>query len=432
MTPPVNRKKKFHRRSRNGCVACRKRHIRCDETKPFCTWCLQKGTLCEYQEDSGSEAQAKYKYPALLPKCSVSDMTPNHQLAGYAVEMPAESRWLFHQFSTFAFHAPKGVERGQNNAATLSNPSALHASLVLSACQLAWITDSVPRIKVAYYYHKAAAYRAIREQVSDPSKATSDLNLTVIAMLGTAEPGLPQRMIAIARDNFQSGKNLHLLSNIVHDTTLLGLVSISAYPDPSTNAKGGDGYRDTCAQPKTPGEQAWVKCVKLLDQTLTRRYSSGIGNAFNRHVDSSKTAFITLFMYLYAALPQFNLEPALTFWLLEQMSCDVEDKEYAMVAGIWSSQFWIWAVMFGAAVASACKVNAAAEEKELRKWRAFYDEKMRFFAETIKSRRWQDIRCEIWQPESEQGFNLDDDLRMLWVEAVGVEDETWGTLPRDV
>lgn len=35
MAPPKERKRRFHRRSKNGCQTCKRRHVRCDEQKPL-------------------------------------------------------------------------------------------------------------------------------------------------------------------------------------------------------------------------------------------------------------------------------------------------------------------------------------------------------------------------------------------------------------
>ncbi|KAI1494810.1 hypothetical protein F5X96DRAFT_615501, partial [Biscogniauxia mediterranea] len=45
------RQRRFHRRSRNGCSTCKAKHIRCDEKKPLCTYCLRHGGECGYPVD---------------------------------------------------------------------------------------------------------------------------------------------------------------------------------------------------------------------------------------------------------------------------------------------------------------------------------------------------------------------------------------------
>ncbi|KAJ5081533.1 hypothetical protein NUU61_009797, partial [Penicillium alfredii] len=41
-------------RTTNGCITCRKRHLKCDETKPICGACAKKDNFCEYGNPSRS------------------------------------------------------------------------------------------------------------------------------------------------------------------------------------------------------------------------------------------------------------------------------------------------------------------------------------------------------------------------------------------
>uniref|UniRef100_A0A093VP63 Sterol uptake control protein 2 n=1 Tax=Talaromyces marneffei PM1 TaxID=1077442 RepID=A0A093VP63_TALMA len=46
---PVNRDtRRFHRKSRNGCMQCKQRHVKCDECKPSCGNCSQTNRACSF------------------------------------------------------------------------------------------------------------------------------------------------------------------------------------------------------------------------------------------------------------------------------------------------------------------------------------------------------------------------------------------------
>lgn len=45
----VNKPKAIVKRSRLGCINCRKRKKKCDEIKPICTGCLNRNIVCEYK-----------------------------------------------------------------------------------------------------------------------------------------------------------------------------------------------------------------------------------------------------------------------------------------------------------------------------------------------------------------------------------------------
>ncbi|KAL4874932.1 hypothetical protein BJY04DRAFT_202931 [Aspergillus karnatakaensis] len=41
--------RKFHRKSRTGCLECRARRIKCDETRPSCGNCDRASMACHFQ-----------------------------------------------------------------------------------------------------------------------------------------------------------------------------------------------------------------------------------------------------------------------------------------------------------------------------------------------------------------------------------------------
>lgn len=43
-----NNKRRYHNKSKNGCQACKKRHVKCDEKGPPCTNCVARETTCAY------------------------------------------------------------------------------------------------------------------------------------------------------------------------------------------------------------------------------------------------------------------------------------------------------------------------------------------------------------------------------------------------
>ncbi|KAK9364949.1 hypothetical protein V1509DRAFT_655871 [Lipomyces kononenkoae] len=54
MTPSASDeppKKKMHFKSRNGCLICKKRKIKCDEARPKCRNCVKHGANCEYAKE---------------------------------------------------------------------------------------------------------------------------------------------------------------------------------------------------------------------------------------------------------------------------------------------------------------------------------------------------------------------------------------------
>ncbi|PLB49614.1 C6 zinc finger domain protein [Aspergillus steynii IBT 23096] len=59
-----------HRKSRHGCSACKRRRVKCDETRPVCTNCSKRSTECEY--DSTSSFLWANEPPKPAPRSNVS------------------------------------------------------------------------------------------------------------------------------------------------------------------------------------------------------------------------------------------------------------------------------------------------------------------------------------------------------------------------
>ncbi|CCF42031.1 Upc2 protein [Colletotrichum higginsianum] len=70
--------RRHHRKSRNGCSGCKKRHIKCDETRPECRNCIMGERLCSYlvpgsSNDASHPRLANAVYP---PGSVLSDHVP--------------------------------------------------------------------------------------------------------------------------------------------------------------------------------------------------------------------------------------------------------------------------------------------------------------------------------------------------------------------
>lgn len=47
-------KRKYHQKSKNGCLTCKKRRVKCDENRPSCNKCVHLKLVCGYTQDSGA------------------------------------------------------------------------------------------------------------------------------------------------------------------------------------------------------------------------------------------------------------------------------------------------------------------------------------------------------------------------------------------
>ncbi len=63
-------KRKFHNKSKNGCDTCKKRRVKCDETKPICVKCQNMGIDCHYSDPVQKKVKLS-RAPSKSPKISV-------------------------------------------------------------------------------------------------------------------------------------------------------------------------------------------------------------------------------------------------------------------------------------------------------------------------------------------------------------------------
>ncbi|KAF1811793.1 hypothetical protein P152DRAFT_51606 [Eremomyces bilateralis CBS 781.70] len=103
--------RKPHQKTRTGCVTCKRRRIKCDETKPCCLNCTKMGLDCAYQPVPPSSAASRSQSRALTrrrPTLDTSSCSPPPILGPqgimFAKAYDAFSRddlHLFHHFSHF-------------------------------------------------------------------------------------------------------------------------------------------------------------------------------------------------------------------------------------------------------------------------------------------------------------------------------------------
>ncbi|KAI0382359.1 hypothetical protein F5Y04DRAFT_53588 [Hypomontagnella monticulosa] len=79
MEPPRSRERRsvsrqFHRKSRNGCLACRRRRVRCNLQAPICANCHRRNEPCSYQhQDSPESSEALFSNALVQSYTWVSD-----------------------------------------------------------------------------------------------------------------------------------------------------------------------------------------------------------------------------------------------------------------------------------------------------------------------------------------------------------------------
>ncbi|KAI0405409.1 hypothetical protein F4802DRAFT_606903 [Xylaria palmicola] len=458
------RQRRFHRRSRNGCVTCKSKHIRCDERKPLCTFCLRHGGSCQYQIDSKSGSTDTEVGPKAVPTnkephssvvarslgpIHIHDITVDPFL-GTQYEMPYKSRSLFYLFASTRVLYRSRVERSRDSFLVhraLSHPGFLHAALLLTTLHWAWHTGDVEQFRVPYLHHKVQAIRFVNEQLQDVDTAASDGTIAVVASLAVMENslgsteavsshlqglarikglqgqerhprklGLLQRMIAMAARCVSSRPVWDMLNisrtDDVHQSVIISLIRVALRPIYSMPTLSGVD---------DPGEPL---ADVLAKKTPPPRTGDIHTLQSHRTVDASRSEFLACYFYLYMILRENDIDSFLVEWFIEQLLADVCRTETLMQKGQYSQSLWFWTVMFGACAASATKTFSTTEETHMKTLKDFYLDKINHVSQLLKIRNWEGAKSILRLFAWEDGFNGESELQAIWEEAVWADNGT--------
>ncbi|KAK5653295.1 hypothetical protein OQA88_8986 [Cercophora sp. LCS_1] len=192
-------KRKSHTKSRNGCLNCKKRRVKCDETGPPCGNCAARPwelTACSYP--GHQPLPIRRPKPQRLSLCSISSPSPltlsSTASTNRLLELELLHRWTTHSWTSFSAipechayltsHLPRQA---------LSNPYLLHAIFSAAATDLALNTTS-PHYLHAALTQSTLATTAFRNTITHTTPDNIDLlmyfsSLTAIVSFSTPLPG---------------------------------------------------------------------------------------------------------------------------------------------------------------------------------------------------------------------------------------------------
>ncbi|KAI5362405.1 Putative zn(2)-C6 fungal-type DNA-binding domain-containing protein [Septoria linicola] len=144
--------KRWHHKSRNGCLQCRQRRVKCDEGRPACRNCVRAETAdgCTYRQNTTVPTRISSNNPGTPPRIPPAPGSP--------VPLSYRELELMHHFCISTSHAiedePTIASRMRDVAPKLLLP---HSNLVggllgLTAAHLAYQRpyDKEPYIALAY------------------------------------------------------------------------------------------------------------------------------------------------------------------------------------------------------------------------------------------------------------------------------------------
>ncbi|CVK88569.1 uncharacterized protein FMAN_04838 [Fusarium mangiferae] len=483
MAPPKDkeRKRKFHRRSKNGCTRCKARHVRCDEQKPLCTNCLQTGSECIYptpeqplpsndSSPSPSSSSSNVALGSFGSQMALTESTApaspgmsnalNNYVGGSFDALPEHSKRLLRHLHGLGFEtccSGAGIFSPARIQKSFENPGYMHMCLMLSACQWAWVTGSMDEVRIPFLYHKAATYQFAREQLQSPELAQSGDTMLAISALALTEgaigeldassrhlkgiqsavkewnrvvdpvPTLPQRMLKMVGEGLRTGKAGQLVNVPEYQPTFMALLFASIWDItalPPREAPRYGWWEDL----ETPAARLWQNHTRdlNLNYEISRGFSASqyVPRILNGDPKSSRTSFIATFFYLCSELGDRYFDVTMIDWLLEQLIDDVNAGEEHLRMSEWTQSLWLFCVLFGASIAFTGRANNVIEERQLSKWRGVYGDKMKLASRELGIKSWQSARAMLAEVVGGIDGELEKGLEELWNE--GISGETSG------
>ncbi|KAF2436700.1 hypothetical protein EJ08DRAFT_578369 [Tothia fuscella] len=169
--------RKGHTKSRKGCFSCKRRKIKCQETRPCCTNCKKAEISCEYPKPGPFQNQSQQQQQ---PKESniISLPSPRPSLQSTPTIFSMTDMKLFHHFLS---HAYPTLPVGADAIWTLQMPSFAHeyeylmrSMLALSASNLSLTTPHSRDLRNQAITHRVKAVRLLNQALCRPSTSREE------------------------------------------------------------------------------------------------------------------------------------------------------------------------------------------------------------------------------------------------------------------
>ncbi|KAJ4306039.1 hypothetical protein N0V88_000834 [Collariella sp. IMI 366227] len=165
--------RKGHTKSRRGCFNCKRRKVKCQETRPECFHCTRIGLVCEYPDTHARSALSMVSAPAAPLQSTPTMFTP------------ADMRF-FHHFLVTAY-PPLPIMRGDiwREIAALSHSYdyLMHAMLGLGASHLGVYGGNYSSDALS---HRVTAIQYLNQALSTPPKSTAEADARFAAIMALA------------------------------------------------------------------------------------------------------------------------------------------------------------------------------------------------------------------------------------------------------
>ncbi|KAN0093591.1 hypothetical protein V8E51_016775 [Hyaloscypha variabilis] len=184
-----------HKKSRNSCDTCKRRHIRCDETFPQCKNCTRYHAVCSFAVLSPEDRVACQENAELLANSGIefddelqrddSESSSRDEQIPSALIPEASSIEEIHLIHFISSIRPRTHNAGNFDTWRSQIPMykfVMYSLLALSSSHIAWLTDR-PLVKQVTYEHRGKALQGLREAIEVFSKQNSDAVLAASLLL---------------------------------------------------------------------------------------------------------------------------------------------------------------------------------------------------------------------------------------------------------
>jgi len=227
--------RRHHSKSRTGCTVCKKRRIKCNETKPACRQCVDYGRQCSYSitalhavaggpqqrnahlHDASNDELFEQVWDKLQPLaelCTLAELSIQKASLRTLLShfISCEDEWL--ASPTFQKILQRhGVELG------LRSEYLLHAILAITASHLHYLDPTKVELKLIYGFHNSLSLRLYREKLNSIQLEDADALFAC---------GVIHTIIVIRHTMLDAIASCEMLGSF--DGLLLGLKSIKSFP----------------------------------------------------------------------------------------------------------------------------------------------------------------------------------------------------------
>ncbi|CCH45367.1 hypothetical protein BN7_4949 [Wickerhamomyces ciferrii] len=119
------------KRTRTGCLCCRRRHKKCDEMKPSCKFCLSKGLVCEWPVKGSVfvNYQSQSQQSNIINNQSLLNLSSNNLSDSESISISSNSRKSSIDFNYSTFNSfttpPSSTSSTSSSSSTTTNPNSI-------------------------------------------------------------------------------------------------------------------------------------------------------------------------------------------------------------------------------------------------------------------------------------------------------------------